>query len=62
MSHADLSLTQNAARRIHALARTEGVAESGYRLVTNVGGDAGQSVHHLHLHLLGGRSMSWPAG
>jgi histidine triad (HIT) family protein len=44
------------------LARSEGVAESGYRLVTNVGGDAGQSVHHLHLHLLGGRSMSWPPG
>ena len=45
-----------------SLARSEGIAESGYRLVTNVGGDAGQSVHHLHLHLLGGRSMSWPPG
>jgi len=45
-----------------SLARSEGVAESGYRLVTNVGGDAGQSVHHLHLHLLGGRSMAWPPG
>ena len=45
-----------------SLARAEGIAESGYRLVTNVGGDAGQSVHHLHLHLLGGRSMSWPPG
>jgi histidine triad (HIT) family protein len=45
-----------------ALARSEGIAESGYRLVTNVGADAGQSVHHLHLHLLGGRSMSWPPG
>jgi histidine triad (HIT) family protein len=44
------------------LARSEGIAESGYRLVTNVGGDAGQSVHHLHLHMLGGRSMSWPPG
>ena len=44
------------------LARSEGIAESGYRLVTNVGSDAGQSVHHLHLHLLGGRSMSWPPG
>ena len=44
------------------LARSEGVAGSGYRIVTNVGGDAGQSVHHLHLHLLGGRSMSWPPG
>lgn len=44
------------------LARSEGIAETGYRLVTNVGGNAGQSVHHLHLHLLGGRSMSWPPG
>jgi histidine triad (HIT) family protein len=44
------------------LARREGIADRGYRLLTNVGGDAGQSVHHLHLHLLGGRSMSWPPG
>ena len=35
---------------------------NGYRVVTNVGPDAGQSVFHLHLHLLGGRSMSWPPG
>lgn len=35
---------------------------SGYRIVTNVGADAGQSVFHLHLHLLGGRAMSWPPG
>ncbi len=34
----------------------------GYRIVTNVGADAGQSVFHLHLHLLGGRAMSWPPG
>jgi histidine triad (HIT) family protein len=34
----------------------------GYRLVTNTGGDAGQSVHHLHVHVLGGRSLSWPPG
>ena len=44
------------------LARREGIERSGYRLLTNVGGDAGQSVHHLHLHLLGGRAMSWPPG
>jgi histidine triad (HIT) family protein len=44
------------------LAEAEGVARSGYRLVTNIGGQAGQSVHHLHLHLLGGRALSWPPG
>lgn len=44
------------------LARHEGVAESGYRIVTNVGPDAGQSVPHLHFHLLGGRPFSWPPG
>jgi histidine triad (HIT) family protein len=36
--------------------------DGGYRIVTNVGADSGQSVLHLHLHLLGGRSMSWPPG
>ncbi len=44
------------------LARQEGLAESGYRLVTNCGPQAGQSVAHLHLHLLGGRWMRWPPG
>lgn len=36
--------------------------ENGYRIVTNTGPDAGQSVDHLHLHLLGGRPMNWPPG
>ena len=44
------------------VARQEGVAESGYRVVTNVGGDGGQTVGHLHFHVLGGRAMSWPPG
>jgi len=44
------------------LARAEGIAEGGWRLVTNVGPDAGQSVFHLHFHLLGGREMGWPPG
>jgi histidine triad (HIT) family protein len=44
------------------LARAEKVDQSGWRLVTNVGPDAGQSVHHLHFHLLGGRKMAWPPG
>ena len=44
------------------LARDAGIAERGFRLVTNAGPGAGQSVDHLHFHLLGGRSMSWPPG
>jgi histidine triad (HIT) family protein len=44
------------------LAESEGIAESGYRLVVNQGPDAGQSVFHLHLHLLGGRRLAWPPG
>ncbi len=44
------------------IARDEGVAESGYRLVMNCGKGAGQSVFHVHLHLLGGRSLDWPPG
>ena len=46
----------------HKLAREKGVSDSGYRLVLNVGADAGQSVDHVHLHVLGGRKMSWPPG
>ena len=44
------------------LAREQGIAESGFRMVVNSGADAGQSVFHLHYHLLGGRRMSWPPG
>ena len=44
------------------LARTEGIDQTGWRLVSNVGPDAGQSVFHLHFHLLGGRKMRWPPG
>lgn len=44
------------------VARREGVEESGFRVVTNVGEPAGQSVFHLHLHVLGGRRMRWPPG
>jgi len=45
-----------------AFARSEGIAENGYRLVINVGRWGGQTVDHLHVHLLGGRSMTWPPG
>lgn len=44
------------------LAKTEGVDATGWRLVANVGRDAGQSVFHLHVHLLGGRALGWPPG
>ncbi|HVC34798.1 MAG TPA: histidine triad nucleotide-binding protein [Chloroflexota bacterium] len=46
----------------NALARQEGLAEEGYRIVTNCGSHGGQTVPHLHLHLLGGRQMTWPPG
>ena len=45
-----------------ALARQEGIAKTGYRTVINTGNDGGQSVDHLHIHLLGGRQMTWPPG
>jgi histidine triad (HIT) family protein len=44
------------------IARDQGIAESGYRTVVNTNGDAGQTVFHIHLHLLGGRRMGWPPG
>jgi histidine triad (HIT) family protein len=44
------------------VAKEKGLAESGYRIVTNTGRDAGQTVFHLHLHVLGGRHLSWPPG
>jgi histidine triad (HIT) family protein len=44
------------------LAREAGIADSGYRVVVNSNADGGQTVFHLHLHLLGGRAMRWPPG
>lgn len=44
------------------LAKEEGLDKTGFRLVVNTGEDGGQSVNHLHMHLLGGRSMKWPPG
>lgn len=44
------------------IASQQGIAESGYRIVANTGAHGGQSVFHVHFHLLGGRSMAWPPG
>ncbi len=64
-----LDLTEEDAPLVGALlgtasriARQEGIAEDGYRVVTNVGRDGGQSVEHLHFHLMGGRRFAWPPG
>lgn len=45
-----------------SLARNEGLAERGFRFLTNAGPEGGQAVAHLHFHLLGGRQMAWPPG
>jgi histidine triad (HIT) family protein len=49
-------------RRAAAIAQEHGYAERGYRTVFNCNAEAGQSVFHIHLHVLGGRAMSWPPG
>jgi histidine triad (HIT) family protein len=49
-------------RRAAALAKERGYTERGFRTVFNTNGDAGQTVFHIHLHVLGGRSFHWPPG
>ena len=52
-------------RLLHAarkVAELKGIADGGFRCVINTGGDGGQSVFHLHLHVIGGRPLSWPPG
>lgn len=44
------------------VARAEGIADAGYRTVVNTGENGGQTVHHLHVHVLGGRPLTWPPG
>ena len=48
------------ARRAAAIAKERGISAGGFRIVFNTNRDAGQTVFHIHLHLLGGRSMTWP--
>jgi len=58
----DTSLAGHLLATVAKIAADEGVAESGYRTVINCNQDGGQEVYHLHLHLLAGRQMGWPAG
>lgn len=47
---------------IRKVAKEKGFDQDGYRIVNNIGKDGGQSVHHLHFHVMAGRKMEWPAG
>lgn len=58
----DATLVNRITATAKELARREGIAERGFRLLTNVGRDGGQTIPHLHFHLVGGRPMGWPPG
>ena len=62
LSQEDDGLIGEMLRRAAIVAREHGVAESGYRAVFNCNREAGQTVFHIHLHVLGGRSLGWPPG
>lgn len=62
MSDADTPVVGHLFAVARDLAADRGLDETGYRLVINNGDDAGQTVQHLHVHLLGGRGLTWPPG
>jgi histidine triad (HIT) family protein len=62
LDEADRSLVGDLYLAAQQIAAEEGVAESGYRAVMNCNEGAGQSVFHIHLHVLGGRALTWPPG
>ena len=62
LSEADDDLVGEMVRRAAVIARDEGLGERGYRTVFNCHADAGQTVFHIHLHVLGGRALGWPPG
>ena len=62
LAAADAALLGEVIEAAQRVAAAEGVAEAGYRIVFNTGVQAGQTVPHVHGHVLGGRSLSWPPG
>jgi histidine triad (HIT) family protein len=62
LSDTDDQIVGEVVRRAAAIAQERGIAAGGYRTVFNTNRDAGQTVFHIHLHLLGGRAMTWPPG
>jgi len=62
LTEADATLLGRIFATAADLARSDGIADDGYRISTNVGRFGGQTVEHLHFHLLGGRQMAWPPG
>ena len=62
LAAADAALLGEVIDAARQVAAAEGVAEAGYRVVFNTGVQAGQTVPHVHAHLLGGRSLTWPPG
>ena len=62
LAAADPGLLAEVITAAHRVAAAEGVAETGYRLVFNTGAQAGQTVWHVHAHVLGGRDLTWPPG
>jgi len=62
LAAADSGLLGEVITLVHQVANDEGVGDSGYRIVFNTGEQAGQTVPHVHAHLLGGRSLTWPPG
>jgi histidine triad (HIT) family protein len=62
LAAADASTLADLLGEAHAVAVGEGIADTGYRVVFNTGSQAGQTVFHVHAHVLGGRGLNWPPG
>ncbi|CNE17274.1 Hypothetical histidine triad (HIT) protein [Mycobacterium tuberculosis] len=62
LAAADAGLLAEVVGEAHRVAVDEGIAEAGYRVVFNTGVQAGQTVFHVHAHVLGGRGLNWPPG